>query len=115
MPAIQLCAVSGVVRDTTGTAIQGVTVAAYCSRPFIHPTDGSLIIDYRASTTTDSSGAWTLNLIETATPAVSLAVSFSYPLGLNKPTDSQVFTIIVPNQASATFASLANAADITQL
>lgn len=113
--AIQICSVSGLIKDTTGTAIAGVTVVAKAIRPFIHPSDGSLIVDYQASTTTDSSGAWSLSLIETETPQLTLTVSFIYPVGLNSSTDRQDFTVTVPNQSSATFSSLVSATNITQV
>lgn len=104
--AIQICAVTGTIRDYTGTGIGGVTVSAYAERPFIHPTDNSLIVNYQITTTTASNGTWTLNLVETTTPNTTLTISFVYPIGSNSLNTRQEYTIQVPNSASATFQSL---------
>lgn len=106
MPSIQICAVSGTCRTPTGSALPGVTVKAYSNRPFIHPTDNSLIANYEVNTTTANDGTWSLNLVETTTPACSLTVAFYYPSNTLSGYDRREYTIIVPNQTSATFASL---------
>lgn len=106
MPSPTVCTISGVVRDNSGTLLAGVIVKANNRMPYIHPTDSSLIVDYEILTTTDSVGAWSLNLVETATPATSISITFIYPTGSTNPNDMKTYTIIVPNSASSTFAAL---------
>ena len=106
MPAPTICTVSGTCRQVSGAVLGGVVVTAYTTRPFVHPTDSSLVCDYLVSTTSASDGTWSLALIETATPAVTLSISFTFSLGSTAPNDYKVYAITVPNQASATFSSL---------
>ena len=43
--SITICTVSGKLLDATTTAIVGATVYAYSTRPYIHPTDSSLVVN----------------------------------------------------------------------
>lgn len=106
MPAPTICAVSGILRGTNGVVLQGATVIGSSIKPFIHSSDGSLVVNYQVSTTTDSNGAWTLSLIETATDSSSVTISFFYPLGSAAGNERKEYTIIVPNSASANFSTL---------
>lgn len=106
MPSPTVCTVTGLVADHTSTGIPGVIVIANSVRPFVHPTDGSLIVNYYNSVTTNASGLWTMNLTETATPNIGITLSFLYPQGPNSQSQKYDYTVIVPNTASATFSSL---------
>lgn len=103
--AIGICTVSGTVLNALDQGVGGVVVKANSNRPFIHPTDGSLIVNYEVSTTTASDGTWSLALIETTTPNLALTISFFYPAGPNS-NQRKDYTCIIPNTASATFNSL---------
>lgn len=106
MAAPTSCTVSGTLLEINGTAMSGITVKARPTRPFIHPTDNNLYMDYEVSTTTDGSGNWSLTLIETATPAVSYTVEFLYALGSTANNTRYSYTIVVPNSATANFQTL---------
>jgi len=103
--AATICTVSGTCKKIDGTAFQSVTVKASCARPFVHPTDSVLYENYEVTTTTDSSGAWSLSLVETATPALTYTVSFYYPGSLND-YQRKDYTVTIPNSASVAFESL---------
>jgi len=105
MPSPTICTVSGTCVKLDGSGFASVTVKANSTRPFVHPTDNSLVEDYELSTTTDSSGNWSLSLIETTTPNVTLTITFYYPGSANDYKRKE-YTIQVPNSASVTFASL---------
>lgn len=104
--SIATCTISGTVRNLYGNALAGVTVKANSDRPFIHPTDSSLITNYEVSTTTASDGTWSLTLIETETPDNTLTITFYYPAGSVTGNVRYEYTVQIPNTASATFASL---------
>lgn len=102
-----VCSVTGTCRDSSGSALSGVTITACAVRPYIHPTDSSLITADSVSTTSASDGTWSLSLVETTTPAVSITMSFIYPTSVNSGnTSRQSYTVTIPNTASTTFASL---------
>jgi len=104
-----VCAITGLLRDTSGTVLSGATIAATNLRPFIHPTDNSLIMDYQVSTTSASDGTWSLSLVETTTPAVTVLITLTYPTGSGGGTTTHEYNVIVPNSGTATFASLIGA------
>ncbi len=106
MPAPTQCAVTGTLRDSGGNALSGATVRAFAIKPYVHPTDSSLIVDYQVTTTTASDGTWSLTLVETATPAVTVTIEFVYTQGSGGTQVRKSYTVTVPNSASATFASL---------
>lgn len=106
MPAPTVCTISGLLRDTSGTVLSGAIVSATNLRPFIHTTDNSLIMDYQVSTTSAADGTWSLALVETATPAVTVMITFLYSTGSGNPTTTHEYNITVPNTTTATFASL---------
>lgn len=99
------CTISGTCLKLDGSAFSGVLVKANCARPFVHPSNSAVYEDYEVTTTTDSSGNWSLTLVETTTPAVSLTISFYYPGSAND-YKRKDYTVTVPNTATATFASL---------
>jgi hypothetical protein len=106
--AITICTVTGTVRSPAGGGLPGVTVRANLVTPFVHSADGSFIATYEVTTTTASDGTWSLNLIETATPQTTVTIAFDYPAG-SQNYQRREYTIMVPNQASATFSSLVTA------
>lgn len=107
MPSPTICTVSGTVLTPAGRAISNVTVTASLTKPFVHSTDGSLIINYEVSTTANqSTGAWSLALVETATNALTMNLSFTYQVGFTNSTIRQDYAVTIPNQASASFSAL---------
>jgi hypothetical protein len=106
MPSPTVCAVSGTIRDTSGTVLSGATVSVSSIKPFIHPTDNSLILNYSVSTTSASDGTFTLSVVETTTPSVSLILTIKYPLGTNSNVVTTTYNVTIPNSASTTLATL---------
>lgn len=106
MPSPTVCTVSGTCRSINGSTLPGVTIKANSIRPFIHPTDSSLVDNYEVSTTSAADGTWSLSLVETTTPNTYVTITFYYPTGSTNPNDRKEYTVQVPNSASATFASL---------
>jgi hypothetical protein len=103
--AITTCAVSGTIYGPNGSALEGVTVEAYIDAPFFHG-DGTCIADYKVSTTTNSSGAWSLTLIETASVSKTMNIAISFPMGSGE-LHRRVYQVSVPASASANFHTLA--------
>lgn len=106
MPLPTICTVSGSLIDPTGTPIVSAAVTASLNKPYIDPTSGSLVPNLAVSTMTDTTGAWSLNLIETTTANIGITITFSYVLALNNAPAIYEYTIIVPNTASANFSAL---------
>lgn len=107
MAAPTVCTVSGTCRDLGGNALGGVTITARNSRPFIHPTDSSLVMPYEVSTTSSGvDGTWSLSLVETTTPAISIVITLQYPMNSTANEQTRDYTVTIPNSASATFSSL---------
>lgn len=105
MASPTICTISGQCLKLDGTAFANVTVKANCLRPFIHPTNDALYEDYELSTTTDASGNWSLSLVETTTPNITVTITFYYP-GSSNDYKRKEYIIQVPNTATATFQSL---------
>lgn len=107
--AISTCIVSGTVNSLLGQGLNSVTVKASIVQPFFH-TDGTQFLNYEVSTTTDTNGAWSLTLIQTATAnagaGIPLTVALEYPSGGAGDYLRREYTIIVPNQATANFSDL---------
>lgn len=106
MPAPTVCTISGTIRDTSGTVLSGATISVQALKPFIHTTDNSLIVNYQVSTTSASDGTFSLAVVETTTPSVSLALTIENTVGTTLPKTRTTYYITVPNSASATLASL---------
>jgi hypothetical protein len=102
--AITTCAVSGVIYSPSGAALSDVTVEAYATYPFFH-TDGTLIADYKVSTTTSASGTWSLTLIETTSVSKSLTIAIQFPTGTTERMRRE-YAVIIPNQSSVSFNTL---------
>jgi hypothetical protein len=102
--AIATCDVSGSLYNVGNAAVVNSFVYAYITTPFFH-TDGSLIVDYKVSTEVANDGTWTLTLIETETVSRSVVIRIEYPGGTQDRIVKE-YTIVVPNVASATLASL---------
>jgi hypothetical protein len=103
--AITTCVVSGTLLGPNGQPLQDATVEAYITAPFFHG-DGSQIADLKVTTTTDLNGAWSLTLIETASVNRTMTIAFNMPTG-SVERYRREYTIVVPAQASASFATLA--------
>jgi hypothetical protein len=103
--AITTCTVSGTIYGPNGSALSGVEVEAYIDQPFFHG-DGTLIADYKLSTTTDSTGAWSLTLIETTSVTKTMNVAIKFPLGSGELHRKQ-YQITVPASGTANFHTLA--------
>lgn len=108
MPSPTVCTVSGLLRDPSGAALAGATIIVQSIKPFIHPTDNSLITNFILTTTSGLDGTFSINIVETTTPNVTLTLSIRYLLGstTNSTPVLTSYTILVPNAASATLASL---------
>jgi len=104
--AITTCTVSGTLKTVLNTALSDVTVEAYCTQPFFH-TDGTHIVDYGVSTTTDANGAWSLVLIETTSISKSLTVAFEFPTG-SVERKRREYHVVVPATATANFSDIAS-------
>ena len=104
--AVSTCVVSGTVYTTAGAAFSGVNVLAYMNQPMIY-TDGTLIPSYVQSTTTASDGTWSLTLVETTSNERTMTIAFEYPDG-GSARKRKEYTVIIPNSASANFATLAS-------
>lgn len=97
------CVVSGNLKDVTSTVISGAIIKAVVATPFLVGT--TLVVAKEISTTSDSSGNWSLTLQETASVSKSIVVDIEYPDGA---TGLRVvsFGVIIPNAATANFSDL---------
>lgn len=95
------CTVSGVVKDVSETAVQSASVRAKIVTPFFSTTIH--IVPKEISTTTDTSGAWSLSLNQGS----QCIVTIEYPPNT---TDSKLrysYSITVPATSTANFSTLA--------
>lgn len=94
------CTVSGILVDLSNTAISGAMIEA---RSLIDIEQGStsLIVQKRLLTTTDSLGAWSLSLYQTA----NVTITMLYNDG-NVGEMRQQFTITIPATTTANFNDL---------
>lgn len=102
--SITTCAVTGTIQDSLGNPVIGATVSVYAPTPFWHDS-GILISGTLDTTTTSSSGAWTLNCIETASCNQSLTFLFTYYDG-SSGQRRKTYSVVVPNQTTVTLYSL---------
>jgi hypothetical protein len=102
--AISTCVVSGALKSVDNQALVNSFVRAYLTTPFFHA-DGTFIGNYQVSTEVASDGTWSLTLIETTTVSKTLTIRIEYPGGTHDRLVKE-YTIVVPNTASATLASL---------
>ena len=106
--AISTCVVSGNLKSLGNQGLNSVSVKAYIVKPFKH-TDGTMILNYEVSTTSDANGDWSLTLIETTTPAtggIPLTIAFEFTSGGAGDVLRKEYTCVIPNQASVAFSSL---------
>lgn len=106
--AITICTVSGNVSSLLGQGLNSVTIKAYMPRPFKYP-DGTLILNYEVSTSSDVSGDWSLALAETETAqlnGIPITIAFEYSSGGAGDYLRREYTCVIPNTPTATFASL---------
>lgn len=107
--AVSTCIVSGSVFSLNNQGLNSVTVKAYMPQPFIYP-DGTQILNYEVSTTSDAAGAWSLTLVETETAnmgaGIGITVAMEYSSGGAGDQLRKEYTIIVPNTPTANFTDL---------
>lgn len=103
---IQICTVSGNVKNLLGSNVSDCIVKASIVTPFFHT--GSLIDGEIASTTTNSSGDFSLSVIETETVGQRITFTFEYFDG-NSNRRSKKYSVVVPNSASAALSDLVTA------
>lgn len=96
-----ICTVSGVIQDGSEDPVEGVTVEARVVSPFFTTT--IQIIPKSVTTTTNSSGAWSLELSRGG----QFTVSIMYPPNAVDSARRYTYTITVPNSATANFSTLA--------
>lgn len=98
---VSLCAVSGTTLDPTGTAIVGAVVKSNLTAPTID-VNNNVLLQHETQTTTDSSGNFTLNLVQ----GTSQIVAFEFPPNSTDSNRRVTFSIIVPSTSTANFYSL---------
>lgn len=106
MPAPTQCTISGTINNLGGDPVSGATISVSSIKPFIHTADNSLIANYSVSATTNGSGAFSLDVVETTTVSVSLLLTIAYPLSSAGNKVISAYYVTIPNSASATLASL---------
>lgn len=102
--AFNTCVISGSIKGLDGVGLADVKVEALLVTPFFH-TDGTFFPAYRLTTTTSSSGAWSLTLAETATISKSITIAFDLPTASYE-RQRKEYSIVVPNTASVEFSTL---------
>lgn len=100
------CAVTGNVKNLLNSNVQNCAVKATVLTPFFH---GAVWISGEiASTITDSSGNFSLTVVETETVGKKISFTFEYNDGTGA-TKRKAYTVIVPDSATVTLADLVTA------
>jgi hypothetical protein len=94
------CAVSGNILDPSGTAMTSLAVSARINQGTLSGT--SLIMPLAISTTTNSSGNWTL----TVQQSLSVIFTVQYPPVGTEPMRVENYTANIPAATSAQFSSI---------
>lgn len=102
--ALSMCTVSGTVLTVNNTTIQGATIKATITKPIVYG-DGTFIPCTEMITTTAADGTWSLSLVETVSTSTTMTISIEYPSG-GSDYRRVSYSVTIPNQATATFASL---------
>lgn len=102
--ALSMCTVSGTLLTVNNTAIQGATVKATMTKPIVYG-DGTFIPCTEMITTTAVDGTWSLALVETVSTNTTMTISIEYPSG-GSDYRRVSYPVVIPNTATATFASL---------
>lgn len=99
------CVVSGTILNSSGVAVENASIKAYITTPFF--VSNEYITPVTVSTTSDSSGNWSLTLVRTATlsPTRTVTLVIEYPDGVADKKRTE-YTITVPNSATASFSNL---------
>lgn len=105
MSAIVVCTVSGTVLSPANQGLSGVTVKANMIRPFVGSNGTSVFLNSEVSTTTDTNGAWSLDLVENTTSSSYYTISFEFPSGSAQYARKD-YSVLVPSQTSVQFATL---------
>jgi hypothetical protein len=101
--AITSCTVTGNVKNLLNSNVQNCTVKVSLLTPLFH--SGSWISGEIASTSTDSSGNFSLSIIETASVGAKVTFTFEYYDGTAS-RQTKKYTVVIPNQASALLSDL---------
>lgn len=95
------CSITGTLVDPTGAGISGATVELRISAPQFDAAS-NLVLPYVATTTTNSSGVFTL----TADQGISAIITIDYPPNATDSIRRYSYSVSVPSSASATLQSL---------
>jgi hypothetical protein len=105
--AITTCTITGNVKNLLGANVQSCTVRASILAPFFHTS--SFISGEQASVTTDSSGNFSLDVIETESVGQMVSFSFEYNDGTGN-IRRKSYSVVVPDDTSAVLSDLIAAA-----
>jgi len=94
------CAVSGNILDPSGTAAASLEVSARVNQSSLSGT--SLIVPAQLTTTTNSSGNWTLTIQQ----SLSVIFTVEYPPLGTEPMRVESFTANIPATTTASFSNL---------
>jgi hypothetical protein len=100
------CAVTGNVKNLLNSNVQNCTIKASVLTPFFHGT--TWISGELASTVTDSSGNFSITVIETTTVGKKISFTFEYNDGTGA-IKKKNYTVVVPNTPTVTLSDLVTA------
>ena len=99
--SVALCTITGALLDPTGTGIAGANVKTNIVSPFLDA-NNNLLIQKETQVTTDSSGNFTLSLVQGS----SVVVAMEFPPNSTDSNRRQTFSILVPFTLTASFSNL---------
>lgn len=105
MPNPNSCTITGNVRNLLNTGVQNCNILVSVITPFIHPTGGAWISGELGTATTDSSGNFSITVVETETPGVKVRFTFDYYDGVANRRQKS-YAVVVPDDASAVLTDL---------
>ncbi len=95
------CSVTGTIVDSSAVAVSGVAIRFRVVKPLLDASS-NLVVPTEVSTTTASNGSWSISLDQ----GISGIMSIDFPASTTASTLRSSYSITVPSQTSATFASL---------
>lgn len=101
--AISTCAISGTITDVGGNGVENATVVAYVTNPFIAGTDW--VPASQVEATTDSSGDFTITVIQTTSISRTITIAILFPDGATSEKRVE-YTVTVPDSSTANFEDL---------
>jgi hypothetical protein len=108
MPTPNTCTITGNVRNLLGSAVQNCNINVSVITPFIHPTGSTWISGEIGTSTTNSSGDFSITVVETETPGIRVRFTFDYYDGVANRRQKS-YAVVVPDDASAVLADLITA------